>query len=616
MVKASAGGGICKANPSASMFRAVRPRTLVFWGIIVVAVLWVAIAGSSFTVFLADLMVIYAIAALAQDWLIGRAGQVSLGGAAFMAIGAYTTGALVYNGITNFFVIAAASLLMGAILGFLVGLPALRLRGLYLLLSTLALQYIVAFAAQEYQSHVSAGGLPVPPADVFGVQFSNGKSAFVILIVIAVIVMGVLQSMYVRAPGRAWQSIKESELASSVVGVNVVRWKLTAFTGSSALTALAGCLFAYYSGIVSYETFSLTLAITLIVMVFVGGVGTLAGPLIGALFVVLIPYGLQQLSADVPSSFPLSSWLTNNESTLASGIYGLALLFILLYEQGGVVVAVPRAAHGIANIVLRRAARSKLPESTEVPASALRPKVRVEDSDVTPTDLLVVRDLRVAYPSGAAGVQGLSFSVPEGAVVGLIGTNGAGKTSTLRSIAGFPRSDRVQVDGRITFDGQALNDMSAQKRAHRGIVLVPERDKVCASLTVGEHLRLLARDEDAAKDTLDRFPIIATKRSSRAGLLSGGERQRVAIALAWSRRPKLVMLDELSLGLAPVAVADVMTELSVIRESGATVVLVDQDASAMLDICDYVYVLDHGVVVSEGLPGSLRQEAISLDGAT
>jgi len=615
MVNASAGGGIRKANPSASVFRAVHPRTLVFWGIIGVAVLWVAIAGSSFTVFLADLMVIYAIAALAQDWLIGRAGQVSLGGAAFMAIGAYTTGALVYNGITNFFVIVAASLLMGAILGFLVGLPALRLRGLYLLLSTLALQYIVAFAAQEYQSHVSAGGLPVPPADVFGIQFSNGKSAFVVLIVIAVIVMGVLQSMYVRAPGRAWQSIKESELASSVVGVNVVRWKLTAFTGSSALTALAGCLFAYYSGIVSYETFSLTLAITLIVMVFVGGVGTLAGPLIGALFVVLIPYGLQQLSADVPTSFPLSSWLTNNESTLASGIYGLALLFILLYEQGGMVVAVPRAAHGIVNIVLRRATRSTLPEPTELPASALQPKA-VEGSDVTPTDLLVVQDLRVAYPSGATGVQGLSFSVPEGAVVGLIGTNGAGKTSTLRSIAGFPRSDRVQVDGRITFEGQALHDMSAQKRARHGIVLVPERDKVCASLTVGEHLRLLARDEEAAKETLDRFPIVATKRSSRAGLLSGGERQRVAIALAWSRRPKLVMLDELSLGLAPVAVAAVMTELSVIRESGATVVLVDQDASAMLDICDYVYVLDHGVVVSEGLPGSLRQGAISLDGAT
>src|SRR5271154_6226355 len=105
------------------MFRAVHRKTLVFWGLIGIAAAWVAIAGSGFAVFLADLMVIYAIAALAQDWLIGRAGQVSLGGAAFMAVGAYTTGALVYDGITNFFVIAAASLLMGAILGFLVGLP-------------------------------------------------------------------------------------------------------------------------------------------------------------------------------------------------------------------------------------------------------------------------------------------------------------------------------------------------------------------------------------------------------------------------------------------------------------------------------------------------------------
>ena len=598
------------------MFRAVHRRTLVFWGLIGLAAAWVAIAGSGFAVFLADLMVIYAIAALAQDWLIGRAGQVSLGGAAFMAVGAYTTGALVYNGVTNFFVIVAASLLMGAILGFLVGLPALRLRGLYLLLSTLAFQFIVAFVAQEYQGHVAPGGLTVPPADVFGVQFSNGRSAFVVLVIIALVVMGVLQSMYVRAPGRAWQSIKESELASSVVGVNVVRWKLTAFIGSSAVTALAGCLFAYYSGIVSYETFSLTLAISLIVMVFVGGVGTLAGPVIGALFIILVPYGLQRLSTDVPSSFPLSSWLTNNQSTLASGIYGLALLFILLYEQGGLVVAVPRAARAVASLILKLVGRQRVPEPDERRASPIQTKLLSGRIEAGTTELLVVRDLQVAYSSGAMGVQGLSLNVSEGQVVGLIGTNGAGKTSSLRAIAGFARSDRVRVDGKISFGGLALEDMPPQKRAHHGIVLVPERDKVCPSLTVGEHLRLLARDDEAVRETMDRFPIVATKRTSRAGLLSGGERQLVAIALAWSRRPRLVMLDELSLGLAPIAVAAVINELDVIRQSGTTVMLVDQDASAMLDVCDYVYVLDHGVVVSEGLPSALRREDTRLEGVT
>ncbi len=319
----------------------------VFWLIVLAAAAWIGFGGSQFSLLTANLIIIYAIAALAQDWLIGHAGQISIGGAAFMAVGAFTTGAMNTAGVTNLGLTMLASLVAGAVLGLLVGLPASRLRGLYLLLTTLAFQYIVSFVAQEYQGHVAQGGLSVAPGNLFGVEFSNGRSAFFVFSGALAIVVFLLQGMYRRSPGRAWQSIRESEIAAGVVGVNVAQWKLSAFVGSSALTSLAGCFFAYYSGVVSYDTFSLELAISLIVMVFVGGTGTIAGPIVGSCFVGLVPYVLQRANAAIPSSSSTGQWLSTNESVIASGLYALAFLVVMLYEQKGLVAAVPRLGRAI-----------------------------------------------------------------------------------------------------------------------------------------------------------------------------------------------------------------------------------------------------------------------------
>ncbi len=213
--------------------------------------------------------------------------------------------------------------------------------------------------------------------------------------------------------------------------------------------------------------------------------------------------------------------------------------------------------------------------------------------------LLLIDQLHVRYASGAVGVEKVSFTLAAGSFTGLIGRNGAGKTTTLFAVAGFPKRDRVVVSGVVQIDGTDVSGLSPRRRSELGIVVVPERDKMCPSLTVAEHLRLLTRDKEAIRETMERFPVVARKAKSPAGLLSGGERQLVSIALASSRRPRLILLDELSLGLAPVAVAAVLEGLEALRQDGTTILVVDQDASSMLESCDSYFVLDHGVLVDQ-----------------
>jgi ABC-type branched-subunit amino acid transport system ATPase component len=212
--------------------------------------------------------------------------------------------------------------------------------------------------------------------------------------------------------------------------------------------------------------------------------------------------------------------------------------------------------------------------------------------------LLAVEELTVTYKNSARGVSRLSLSVAEGQIVAILGRNGAGKTSTLRGIAGFLRSDRVSVTGRVSFAGEELAGAAPGKCYKRGIVLVPERDKVFPALTVTEHLRLASQNaktaaQPCAFEPLDRL------RKSRAGLLSGGERQMLALEMAWRSEPRLLLVDEATLGLAPIVGKTVMDRLKrTAAERHTAVIIVEQDASAALRVSDHAYVIDRGRVLT------------------
>ena len=227
--------------------------------------------------------------------------------------------------------------------------------------------------------------------------------------------------------------------------------------------------------------------------------------------------------------------------------------------------------------------------------------------------LLKVTDLVVSY-GGIEALKGISFDVEEGNIVTLIGANGAGKSTTLRTISGLVKSK----SGRVYFEGRDITDYDTQRIVQTGIALVPEGRRVFANLTVLENLKIgayLRKDKEVIEEDIeyvfDLFPRLKERSWQLAGTLSGGEQQMLAVARAMMTRPKMIMMDEPSLGLAPLVVKDIFKIIRTLKERGMTVLLIEQNANAALRTCDYAYVLETGSITTEGSGAELlASEAI------
>jgi branched-chain amino acid transport system ATP-binding protein len=230
--------------------------------------------------------------------------------------------------------------------------------------------------------------------------------------------------------------------------------------------------------------------------------------------------------------------------------------------------------------------------------------------------LLKVEKLEVTYQRVITAVQGVSLEVPRGSLVAILGINGAGKTTTLRAISGFIGLDDAEVtEGDIRYKGARITNEPPHRVTARGVVLVPERSKVFENLSVAENLEAAGRASAAerrrlAEQVYEFFPHLTTLRGREAGLLSGGERQMLAIGTALMCAPELLLVDELSQGLAPLLVEQLMQRLQAIRrELGMTLVLVEQNARMALEVADYGYVMENGRVVLDGAAERLRAHA-------
>ncbi|WP_055554343.1 ABC transporter ATP-binding protein [Streptomyces sp. NBRC 110028] len=226
------------------------------------------------------------------------------------------------------------------------------------------------------------------------------------------------------------------------------------------------------------------------------------------------------------------------------------------------------------------------------------------------TALLEVEDLRVAYGKIEA-VKGISFSVEAGQVVTLIGTNGAGKTTTLRTLSGL----LAPLGGTIRFNGKPLSGVPAHKIVALGLAHSPEGRHIFPRLTIAENLQLgafLRKDADAiaadVRKVYDLFPILGERRTQAAGTLSGGEQQMLAMGRALMSRPKLLMLDEPSMGLSPIMMQKIMQTIAELKAQGTTILLVEQNAQAALSLADHGHVMEIGKIVLSGTGEALLHD--------
>ncbi|HEY2430436.1 MAG TPA: ABC transporter ATP-binding protein [Acidimicrobiales bacterium] len=223
--------------------------------------------------------------------------------------------------------------------------------------------------------------------------------------------------------------------------------------------------------------------------------------------------------------------------------------------------------------------------------------------------LLELRRVSVAY-DGLRALSQVSMTVCEGAVVALLGANGAGKTTLLRTVSGLIRPEQ----GEVRFAGDRIDRRPSHRITQMGVLHVPEGRGIFPSLTVRDNLHMasyaMATDHDLVAEGVERFPALGRRIDQLAGQLSGGEQQMLALARALLARPRLLLLDEISMGLAPMIVSALFDEVRAMAAAGVTVLLVEQYVEAALGMADYAYVLDKGRIVDVGEPADLRADGL------
>jgi branched-chain amino acid transport system permease protein len=288
--------------------------------------------ASEYFIHIANLIAISCIGALALNLLCGNAGLLSLGHAGFMAAGAFATAIMTINLNMPIWLVLPIAGVVGAILGFIAGLPSLRLKGIYLGLSTLAMHYVIHYGCSEYQFHGGFGfGIKIKDPQIGPLILSDDKHWYFVLWILVWLTALYIKNLLRSRPGRAWIAIHNRDIAAETIGINIGYYKVLAFIVSSTIIAISGSLYAYYTNVASIDEYSFLLTIYYLAMIIVGGMGSILGSIMGAFLITILPFILLYIT----DFFEVSGVVKNFFLAVQSGIFGIVIILFLLIEPLG-----------------------------------------------------------------------------------------------------------------------------------------------------------------------------------------------------------------------------------------------------------------------------------------
>ncbi|ADP82140.1 branched-chain amino acid ABC transporter permease/ATP-binding protein [Pseudofrankia inefficax] len=587
---------------------APRPRSLTVPTLVGTAVGVLALVGTHGTWRAAVISTfIAAVIGLSLVVVTGYAGQVSLAQLALAGAAAFSLSGLTQSWHVPFPIAPLLAALVATVLGVLVGLPALRLRGLTLGVVTLALAYAIEALWFRNTDFVSSAGNKVRPPRLFGLDLGIGTGhafpriqfGLVCLVVLVAVAWGVARLRTSRL-GSAMLAVRANERSAAGIGINVVRVKVVSFALASFIAGLGGSLLAYRRGVVTYDSFTAIGGLSLLSTAYLAGVTSVFG---GVNAGILAGSGIVFVATD--RWIHLGDWFPV--------LSGLAVIAVLIGHPEGVA----SGGHELADkIAARRAGWRRRRGLVPAPATDVSAPVGLaEPAAESPSGvavapprsgkLLEVSGLTVRY-GGVLAVSDVSLRVSPGTVVGLIGPNGAGKTSVIDAITGFARAA-----GTVALDGTPIDGLASHARVHRGLARTFQSLDLYDDLTVAENVdaAMVGRHRDRGHEALTGalgLLGIADRAERPAGELSHGERQLVSIARGCATDPAVLLLDEPAAGLDTRESRWLGARIRAIADTGVGVLLVDHDVALVLEICDYIYVLDFGQIIAAGTPSEIR----------
>lgn len=561
-----------------------RAAALFCWALCLAAAIAGALLLNAYYAFIIGQIALLVIAGIGLNILIGLSGQFSFGHAAFYAIGAYAVAICTSRGWLPFWLAWPLGVVIATGVGALLALPALRVKGPYLAMVTIAFGLIAEQTLVEAEGLTGgqSGILQIAPLSIAGVTLGDRGMA-IAAILIAAVVMAAYHILATNGWGRAMQAVRDSETAAASIGINPVRTRIVAFMLSAGCCALAGGLSAPLNSFVTPQSFNLSFSILLVLVVVIGGTGARPGPLLGAVVIGLLP--------EILASFEAYRVLA----------YGVLVLLVLWLAPGGI-------------------------------AGLLRP-AQVDDiflDEAPPLEDLLSRRSRSALHGrslgigfgGVRAIDALDIDLPPGRVTALIGPNGAGKSTVINILSGFYRPDS---GGRMLGD-QPLPSGKPWLAAQAGIARTYQSSALFDSMSVEDNIllamrkgklgQLLGRSLDKAMPDRDQARALlvacgyAGAPSMVAGALAHVDRRLVEIARALATDPDIILLDEPAAGLSQGEKRILGDLLRHIAACGIGVGLVEHDMGLVMGISDDVAVLRTGTLIAHGTPSDIQADPV------